>query len=630
MSQNQKQSHRSSGHGPGQAVIQEKPQNFRLAVAFVWSYLRRRTSTMVFAAVMVLINIGASLAGTAMLQPIIDNFLQPPAPVSEELRYTGLAQGVMVLIGIYLAAVLASYLQTKLMLSVTQRSVNDLRRDLFDHLQSLSVRYYDTHTHGEMMSRFTNDMDTLNDALQNSLTSLFSSVITLTGILFLMFSKSWELTLLTLLMTPVMFFAAGRLMKASSRYFIDQQNHLGAVNGFVEEIITGQKVVKVFSHEPDALAEFDRLNGILQATATTAQSYSGLMMPVMMNLTTISYALVAVVGGILAVKGYLSVGALVVFLQLTRQFGRPINEASSQYNAIITAIAGAERIHEVMRVQVEEDDPPSAARLIQEGHEFFWQKFHEDGSPAEKIPVRGDVKFTDVDFGYVPEKTILKGISLYANPGQKIAFVGSTGAGKTTIINLLTRFYEISSGVITVDGIDVRQIRKDSLRDAMSVVLQDTHLFTGTVRENIRYGRLTATDQEVEEAAKLASAHSFISRLPHGYDTVIEGDGANLSQGQRQLLNIARAAVADAPILILDEATSSVDTRTERHIERGLDRLMEGRTTFVIAHRLSTVRNSNAIMVMEQGKIIERGSHEDLLAERGRYYQLYTGTVELD
>ena len=610
----------------------EKPKNFRGTIAFVWSYLRRRKLVLILAAVMVLLNIGASLAGTAMLQPIIDRFLEPATAggLTVAARFAGLARGVATLLCIYLVSVAASYLQMRLMLFSTQRSINDLRRDLFDHLQELSVRYYDTHTHGEMMSRFSNDVDTLNDALMNSLTSLFSSVITLAGILGLMLSKSIPLTILTLCMTPLMFLVAGKLMKASSKYFIAQQANLGAVNGYVEEIITGQKVVKVFCHEQDALEEFEKLNGTLRDTATTAQSYSGLMMPVMMNITTITYALVAAIGGVLSVYGFLSVGGLVVFLQLTRQFGRPINEASSQYNAVITAIAGAERIKEVMEEPVEEPDPPQAADLVREGHEFYWQRRNERGEATERVPVKGDVRFDHVTFGYAPDKVVLRDISLYAKPGQKIAFVGSTGAGKTTILNLLTRFYDISEGKITVDGIDLRDIRKDDLRKAMAMVLQDTHLFTGTVRENIRYGRLSATDQEVEDAAKLASAHSFIMRLPQGYDTVIEGDGANLSQGQRQLLNIARAAVADAPILILDEATSSVDTRTERHIEHGLDRLMQGRTTFVIAHRLSTVRNSNAIMVLEHGNIIERGTHDDLVAQGGRYYQLYTGAVELD
>lgn len=616
-------------HGKQQAY--QKPKNIKKTIDFLWGYLRHSRIALITAVFMVFLQIGASLAGTAYLQPIIDNFLQPVGgnlTVAE--RFAGLGRGILILLCIYLVAVLASYFQMRIMIHVTQRSINTLRRDLFSHLQELSVRYYDTHTHGEMMSRFSNDVDTLNDALANSLTSLFSSVITLAGILGLMLSKSWALTLLTLAMTPLMFVVAGSIMKRSSKYFVAQQANLGKVNGYVEEIITGQKVVKVFCREQEALTSFDSLNEALCEAATTAQSYSGLMMPIMMNINTINYALVAMIGGLLAVFGNLSVGALVVFLQLARQFGRPINEASSQYNAVITAIAGAERICEVMAEPAEESDPENAADLVGEGREFYWQTYSEDGKPADRIPVRGDVRFEDVTFGYAEDKTVLKHISLYAKPGHKIAFVGSTGAGKTTITNLLTRFYDIGQGKITIDGIDIRHIKKDALRRSLSMVLQDTHLFTGTVRENIRYGNPNATDEEVEAAAKLASAHSFICRLPQGYDTVIEGDGANLSQGQRQLLNIARAAAADAPILILDEATSSVDTRTERHIERGLDRLMQGRTTFVIAHRLSTVRNSNAIMVMEQGEIIERGTHDDLLNAHGRYYQLYTGAAELD
>ncbi len=615
----------------GKQQTYQKPKNIKKTLGFLWGYLRYRKIALIAAVLMVFLQIGASLAGTAYLQPIIDNFLQPVGgSLTVAERFAGLGRGIVVLLCIYLVAVTASYFQMRIMMHVTQRSINTLRRDLFGHLQELSVRYYDTHTHGEMMSRFSNDVDTLNDALANSLTSLFSSVITLVGILGLMLSKSWALTLLTLAMTPLMFLVAGNIMKRSSKYFVAQQANLGKVNGYVEEIITGQKVVKVFCREQEALASFDSLNEALCDAATTAQSYSGLMMPIMTNINTINYALVAMIGGLLAVFGNLSVGALVVFLQLARQFGRPINEASSQYNAIITAVAGAERICEVMAEPAEESDPENAADLMEEGREFYWQTYDHGGKPSDRIPVRGDVRFEDVTFGYAEDKTVLKHISLYAKPGHKIAFVGSTGAGKTTITNLLTRFYDIGQGKITIDGIDIRAIKKDALRRSLSMVLQDTHLFTGTVRENIRYGNPNATDEEVEAAAKLASAHSFICRLPQGYDTVIEGDGANLSQGQRQLLNIARAAAADAPILILDEATSSVDTRTERHIEHGLDRLMQGRTTFVIAHRLSTVRNSNAIMVLEQGEIIERGTHDDLLKAHGRYYQLYTGAAELD
>ena len=613
-------------HGPGRAVITQKPKSFKRAFLGIWSYLKRRKLLLMLAFFLSLANIAASLSATAYLQPLIDNFLQPvTAGLSAADRLAGLGRGAAVLLSIYLVSVVAAYFQSRIMMSLSQRTINEVRKDLFDHLQTLSVRYYDTHANGEIMSRFTNDVDTLNDALQNSLMTFFGSVITITGILGMMLYRSWPLTLLTLLMTPLMLFAAGRLMKLSSGYFSEQQKALGEVNAYIEEIITGQKVVKVFCHEGDAIEEFGRRNQALRSAATTAQGFAGMMMPMMRNINSVNYALVATIGGVLSVFGYLSVGGLVVFLQLAQQFGRPINEASNQYNSVITALAGAERIFEVLSEPPDVKSLPDSFTLECVGdREYAWK--HGD----LLIPVRGDVRFHHVKFGYSPDKTILKGIDLFAKPGQKIAFVGSTGAGKTTIINLLTRFYEIDDGQITVDGIPINEIDKDSLRRAMAVALPDTHPFTGTVMENIRYGRPDATDEDVVAAAKLASAHSFISRLPEGYQTMIEGDGANLSQGQRQLLNIARATVADAPILILDEATSSVDTRTERHIETGLDRLMQNRTTFVIAHRLSTVRNSDAILVMEQGQIIERGAHEDLLKLGGRYYQLYTGAVELD
>lgn len=613
------------GPGARKGVRMEKPKNTRKTLAGLWQYLRRYRFLLAVAFAMVLLNIGASLAATSYLQPIIDNFLQPVGGgLSAAARLQGLTRGATVLFCIYLVSCAAAYGQSRLMVHIAQHTINDVRQDLFKHLQTLSIRYFDTHTHGEIMSRFTNDVDTLNDALQNGLTTLFSSVITLAGILGLMLYRSIPLTLLTLLFTPVLLFAVTRVMKASSKYFAAQQKHLGAVNGYIEEMMTGEKVVKVFGYEENAIARFDTLNQTLRESAASAQACAGLMMPMSKNLNQMNFALIAMVGGVLAVFGYLSVGGLVVFLQLVQQFNRPITEASNQYHAVVTAIAGAERIFEVIKEPEEQRADTAQYRLTRTGDAWFWE------SAEARVPVRGDVRFHEVTFGYTPEKNVLKNISLYAKPGQKIAFVGSTGAGKTTVMNLLTRFYDIDQGSITVDGIDLKQIARDSLRQAMSVVLQDTHLFTGTVMENIRYGRLDATDDEVIAAAKTASAHSFIMRLPQGYQTVIEGDGANLSQGQRQLLNIARATVADTPILVLDEATSSVDTRTERLIERGLDGLMKNRTTFIIAHRLSTVRESNAIMVMEQGNIVERGTHEELLALQGRYHQLYTGVLELD
>lgn len=631
---------RHGGHrGPGGAAMMvEKPQSIRRSLTFLWKYLQHRKGLLALAFAMVLLNTGASLAGTNYLQPIIDNFLDPAtAAAGAAASLSGLARGVAVLSCIYLVSVVASYLQSRLMVRVSQTTINQVRRDLFNHLQGLSVRYFDSRTTGDVMSRFTNDVDTLNEALQNGLTTLFSSSITVAGIFGLMLWRSSLLTVLALCSVPLTLLATKNVMKLSRNYFQEQQRCLGEVNGYIEEIMSGQKVVKTFCYEDRARQEFYRRNEALKTAAQTAQGYAGMMMPLARNINNVAYAVIAAVGGLLTIFGSMTVGSLVVFLQLVQSFGRPLNELSNQYNAVVTALAGTERICDVMEQRPETEEEKCRAsepEIVREGGlyslasdgrgQFFWQ------NATERRPVRGDVRFDQVVFGYDKNKRILDGISLFAKPGQKIAFVGSTGAGKTTIINLLTGFYEIDSGSITIDGIDISRIRREELRNAMSVVLQDTHLFTGSIRDNIRYGRPEATDSEVEQAARFASADGFIRRLPQGYDTIIEGDGGNLSQGQRQLLNIARAALADAPILILDEATSSVDTRTERHIERGLDRLMEGRTTFVIAHRLSTVRNSQAILVMEQGRIIERGTHEDLLALKGRYYQLSTGAVELD
>lgn len=586
----------------GVKVALRKPKNIKQTLLRLWSYLNKYKILLFIVFILVIVNTLSTLLGSYMLRPLVNNYI-------EKGNLVGLAKGLVVMALIYLIGVIATYFQARVMIGISQKTIYDLRTDLFDKMQHLPVKYFDTNTHGDLMSRFTNDVDTVSDALNNTITQLFSGIISLSGTLILMLTISPILTILTLFIVPAMFFTAKAILGRSKSYFSAQQKAIGKVNGYIEEMVTGSKVVKVFNHEKDVEDEFDKLADDLCQKATKAQILSGMMMPAMQGLNTLNYALVAMVGGVLSISGILDIGGMLVFLQYSRQFGRPINEISNQFNTLLSALAGAERMFELMDVTPEPED---------------------DNRAVELKNIKGDVRFNDVTFGYNEDKIILKNISLFAKPGQKIALVGSTGAGKTTITNLLTRFYDIQSGEITIDGIDIKDIKRNSLRNSMAMVLQDTHLFTGTVKENIKYGRLDATDEEVVAAATLAGADSFIRRLPHGYDTMLEGDGANLSQGQRQLLNIARAAIANPAILILDEATSSVDTRTERHIEHGMDRLMKDRTTFVIAHRLSTVRNSDAIMVIENGEIIERGNHDELMEQHGRYYRLCTGTLELD
>ncbi len=603
----------------------EKGKNTSGSIKRVFSYISQDKMKLVFVLLCAVISTVSSLGGSYVLRPVINNLVDKNTTKSEKVEM--LILGLIVMGAIYMAGVVTSYIQQKVMIKVSQNAIQRIRNDLFDKLQRLPVKYHDTHTHGELMSRFTNDLDSVGEMLNNTLVHLFTGVITIIGTLILMFTTNWILAIVVILTIPFMTLAGGAVGSKSRKYYGGQQRALGAVNGYIEEMVTGQKVVKVFCHEDEAVRDFEILSDELRSNQVNAQFFGGIMGPVMNGLSQISYTITGVVGGILCLTRGFDIGGLTVFTQYSKQFARPVNEISMQVNTIFSALAGAERVFAVMDEPMEDRNKQLKKLYTKEEYE----KLSEDEKANENnVLIHGDVELKNVSFGYVPEKTVLKNIDVFARPGQQVAFVGSTGAGKTTITNLINRFYDIDEGQITIDGIDIKDIDKDSLRGHIAMVLQDTHLFTGTVRENIRYGRLDATDEEVEAAAKTASAHSFIKRLANGYDTIIEGDGANLSQGQRQLLNIARAAISKAPMLILDEATSSVDTRTEKHIQHGMNRLMNDRTTFVIAHRLSTVRNVDCIMVLEQGEIIERGTHDELLAKKGRYYQLYTGAVELD
>ncbi len=605
------------GRGPrGMPANFQKPKDTKKTLARLLTYLRGNLLLLLMVVVFILLTTASQLAATWLLTPIFNT-------ISED-SLARLPLYMIALIAVYLVGVLATFVQSRVMIRVSQNMVRDMRKELYEHVMTLPVRFFDTNSHGDVMSRFSNDMDAVSESLNNASVQLISSVISLIGVVISMLLISPLLTLLTMILVPVMLFVSAMMMKKSRKYFGEQQKALGELNGFIEETIEGQRIVKVFCHEEQAMADFDRINENFRKKATVAQAIGGAMMPLMQHINTFGYVITSVVGGLLAFNGVISLGNIPTFLGLARQFGQPITHIANQMTALQSALAGAERVFHILDMESEPADREGAAHLVRENGAYFWQY------NGAMIPVKGDVRLENVTFGYVPDKTVLKNVSLYAKPGQKIAFVGSTGAGKTTITNLLTRFYEIDEGNITIDGINIRDIAIRDLRLAQAMVLQDTHLFAGSVMENIRYGRLDATDDECIAAAKLASAHSFIMRLPHGYETMLEDDGGNLSQGQRQLLNIARAAVADPAILILDEATSSVDTRTELHIEHGMDRLMIGRTTFVIAHRLSTVRNSNAIMVIEKGEILERGDHDDLLSQRGRYHKLYTGQFELD
>ena len=615
----------------------QKPKNTKGTIKRLFGYILKHKGLffgmLIFAAVSSI----ASVSGSLFIKPIIDDYLTPM--IGKEFTSELIAPLIkmMIIMGcVFLFGALASYGQSKCSVWLTQRTLNTLRKDLFDAIADLPISFFDSRPHGEIMSRFTNDVETLRMFISQGVTQFISSGIMILGSFFIMLFLSWQMTLIVCAMVVVMVFVTKTLGKKSAFFFKKQQEELGTVNGYIEEIIEGQKVVKVFNHEEEVTARFGEINENLRKSATSANSFANMLGPIMNNLSHITYALTAAVGGLLAIKKAMTAGDIVAFLQYIRSFTQPISNITQQFNNALMALAGAERIFEIIDRKPEIDEGYVVlvnAKLNDKGEVeetekhtgiWAWKHTHGDGS-VTYTRLAGDIVFENVTFSYDGKKTVLNDVSLYAKPGQKIAFVGSTGAGKTTITNLINRFYEIDEGKIRYDGINIKKIKKDDLRRSLGIVLQDTHLFTGTIEDNIRYGNLDATHEQIVEAAKIANAHSFIEHLPEGYNTMLTGDGSNLSQGQRQLISIARAAVADPPVLILDEATSSIDTRTEKHIEQGMDALMEGRTVFVIAHRLSTVRNAKAIMVLEHGKIIERGDHDDLIEQKGKYYQLYTG-----
>lgn len=619
----------------------EKPENAVKTLKRLFLYTKGLRFGLFVVIIGIILTAVAKIVGTAFLKIIVDKYIEPLTKVYDIDIFNGFINTLLLIGIIYFTGVMASYIYSRILISIAAKALYNIRCDLFSKMEKLPIKYFDTHTHGELMSLYTNDVDAIREMMTESFPSFILSIISIVGIFSMMVYYSWQLTCIVMITIVFMFFLARNITKKSGSYFIKQQNELGKVNGFVEEMIEGQKVVKVFCHENKTIEDFSIINNDLYDISSKANGYANILMPTMVNLSNINYALISIFGSIFILLNILTLGTLVAFLQYTRMFVHPISDISQQFNSVLTALAGAERIFRVMDIKPEKDDGKVVlvnikidenGNIIETNERtgiWAWKSLDKDGK-AKYIELKGEIEFKDVVFSYNDEKIVLNTINLKANMGEKIAFVGSTGAGKTTITNLINRFYDIKSGEITFDGINIKNIKKADLRKTISIVLQDTHLFTDTVRENIRYGKLNATDDEVIEASKLANAHDFITLLPNGYDTILTTDGQNLSQGERQLLAIARAIVADPPVLILDEATSSIDTRTEKLIEQGMDTLMKGRTVFIIAHRLSTVRDSDSIIVLENGTIIEQGNHEKLLDNKGKYYQLYNGMFELE